>query len=282
MSNYLIHYGTKRHSGRYPYGSGEKPYQREPKRHWLFKKKPRLFNKDGLITEAGVEHLYSLAKNPNYKVSAAADKRPVPSIITKGTNIYRIASKDEPVNDSSRKYVTFDNDDRQTYLDFAREGYFDDDPVENVYITTKDVKIADGKEVMDHFISTYGDILSTYGDPKLQDLYYNVYDTMKDLPYVSDVGSRFESFSKKDQKFVKKVNHSFEAVTKDITRAISEGLFKDTKINSEMMTYYANKGYDAITDIEDWFESVNINSPIIMINPTETMKYVETNSIWKE
>lgn len=25
--NYLIHYGTPRHSGRYPYGSGENPYQ---------------------------------------------------------------------------------------------------------------------------------------------------------------------------------------------------------------------------------------------------------------
>ena len=31
MSKYvLIHYGTKRHSGRYPYGSGKRPYQSEP------------------------------------------------------------------------------------------------------------------------------------------------------------------------------------------------------------------------------------------------------------
>ena len=28
MLNYLEHYGTKRHSGRYPWGSGENPYQR--------------------------------------------------------------------------------------------------------------------------------------------------------------------------------------------------------------------------------------------------------------
>lgn len=31
MSNELYHYGTKRHSGRYPYGSGENPYQHESK-----------------------------------------------------------------------------------------------------------------------------------------------------------------------------------------------------------------------------------------------------------
>lgn len=27
MSNYLVHYGTPRHSGRYPWGSGKEPYQ---------------------------------------------------------------------------------------------------------------------------------------------------------------------------------------------------------------------------------------------------------------
>lgn len=30
MEDYLAHYGTPRHSGRYPYGSGENPYQHEP------------------------------------------------------------------------------------------------------------------------------------------------------------------------------------------------------------------------------------------------------------
>lgn len=29
MSDFLMHYGTKRHSGRYPWGSGENPYQRD-------------------------------------------------------------------------------------------------------------------------------------------------------------------------------------------------------------------------------------------------------------
>lgn len=29
MDNYLMHYGTKRHSGRYPWGSGENPYQHD-------------------------------------------------------------------------------------------------------------------------------------------------------------------------------------------------------------------------------------------------------------
>ena len=29
MGNELMHYGTKYHSGRYPYGSGENPYQHD-------------------------------------------------------------------------------------------------------------------------------------------------------------------------------------------------------------------------------------------------------------
>ena len=27
MDDYLMHYGTPRHSGRYPWGSGDDPYQ---------------------------------------------------------------------------------------------------------------------------------------------------------------------------------------------------------------------------------------------------------------
>ena len=30
LHDYILHYGTKRHSGRYPWGSGEHPYQDEP------------------------------------------------------------------------------------------------------------------------------------------------------------------------------------------------------------------------------------------------------------
>ena len=29
-ANYLMHYGTPQHSGRYPYGSGDRPYQHAP------------------------------------------------------------------------------------------------------------------------------------------------------------------------------------------------------------------------------------------------------------
>lgn len=37
--NDLIHYGTRRHSGRYPYGSGERPYQGEEKVGYFQRKK---------------------------------------------------------------------------------------------------------------------------------------------------------------------------------------------------------------------------------------------------
>ena len=29
MNDSMMHYGTPRHSGRYPYGSGERPFQRD-------------------------------------------------------------------------------------------------------------------------------------------------------------------------------------------------------------------------------------------------------------
>lgn len=38
MSKHLAHYGTKRHSGRYPWGSGKDPYQGDPNYHSIIKR----------------------------------------------------------------------------------------------------------------------------------------------------------------------------------------------------------------------------------------------------
>ena len=38
-ANYLAHYGTKEHSGRYPFGSGDRPYQHSPRKLKKFENK---------------------------------------------------------------------------------------------------------------------------------------------------------------------------------------------------------------------------------------------------
>lgn len=45
MGDYLVHYGVKRKSGRYPYGSGERPFQGEPKGLFAKRRKEKLKKK---------------------------------------------------------------------------------------------------------------------------------------------------------------------------------------------------------------------------------------------
>lgn len=273
MNNYLIHYGTPKHSGRYPYGSGKNPYQRtEKKKHGLFKKKPKLFNSDGTLTEYGVQKYRSYSSKPQVTLGGARD-RPIPKV-SEGDQLYRIASKKENVNGSGRKYVTVTDKDRQLYRDYAYEGYFEDPdgntPVENVYSAKKDFRIATGEEVVDH-------ILKEYGDQYVNDA-YKIYNSMKDLPYVY---SGKPDFSKKDLEFIKKVQNTYDDAVEFVRDSLQSSLFKKQKISSNILSYYSDLGYDAIVDAEDWFDSFT-DYPLIVINPVDSMRYVETNKLYDE
>ena len=48
-SDELMHYGTKRHSGRYPWGSGEDPYQHEG---WNLRKRDKYLKEQGMTSQA--------------------------------------------------------------------------------------------------------------------------------------------------------------------------------------------------------------------------------------
>ena len=56
MQDELMHYGTPRHSGRYPWGSGENPYQHEPD----FLSGVRKLEKEG-ISEKEIADFYGMS-----------------------------------------------------------------------------------------------------------------------------------------------------------------------------------------------------------------------------
>lgn len=66
MSDYILHYGTKRHSGRYPWGSGENPYQNEP---WY--RGYRELEKQGLSEREIAEHFDMSMNEFRYRKSYA-------------------------------------------------------------------------------------------------------------------------------------------------------------------------------------------------------------------
>lgn len=71
-TNSLMHIGTKRHSGRYPWGSGKNPHQHEA--NFISSEGPkwgvrRYQNKDGSLTESGKSHYNNSANSINDKVN---------------------------------------------------------------------------------------------------------------------------------------------------------------------------------------------------------------------
>ena len=61
MNSELYHYGIKRRSGRYPYGSGEDPYQHEGGRHWSYEE-TRELRKQGL-SDAQIADYFGISQS---------------------------------------------------------------------------------------------------------------------------------------------------------------------------------------------------------------------------
>lgn len=72
-NNYLVHFGTKRHSGRYPYGSGERPFQSEVgKKRGLFSFRKRKEEKAPKLPDPSTPE-YEKAKRKALKTGTATE-----------------------------------------------------------------------------------------------------------------------------------------------------------------------------------------------------------------
>ena len=66
--NILIHYGTKRHSGRYPYGSGERPYQDATRRSFSYRVgEKRLKRRREILSDTNDRYAIQPGLNNNFK-----------------------------------------------------------------------------------------------------------------------------------------------------------------------------------------------------------------------
>lgn len=104
--NGLYHYGIKRRSGRYPFGSGERPYQGLKNRKDILKYQ----DKKGELTKKGVKAL------SNYKDDVDSDKYHDQNF-KKGTIFTRVGERDE-VN-VGRTYVSITQNDKERYIDIS-------------------------------------------------------------------------------------------------------------------------------------------------------------------
>lgn len=233
----------------------------------------RYQNKDGSLTPEGRARIKEVSKDryeTTYRpiqdsIRSAGIKRISGSdtdVIPKGTSIYRIANSAEPINER-RKYVSVTDNDRLNYnemwdmigIDFTK-------PIsEYTYSSSKDLKVATGKKVVEHIIDKYSNTK-----------YKQLLDDLELAGYSYEPGVFDPNYRNPEDNWI----HEFNEKGSD-------------KIHDEVshfMKYHGDKvvsdfkelGYDAIIDVEDMRIA---DYPVIILNPSESLK-MERELTWEE
>lgn len=256
---YLIHHGKKgqkwgiRNAEWYPIS--------EWKAHLKRDKKPNLKKfqtEDGRLTNKGKKRLDSYYKkhyedHSIYDKSVELDKKKAglnKNVLKEGSEIHRIANSEEKI-DSKRKYASITDSDLGQYEEYASALGLD--PNKDIstftYTAIKDLKIADGKKVVD-------DVLNKYGDVRIKNI-HNTLETYKniDIPYLDE--NKIKKISEKE--YIHIIEKEYDSFIEDVMKTKMNDIIKD----------YKKKGYDAIVDIEDMKFA---DFPIILLNPKESIK----------
>lgn len=203
----------------------------------------RYRNKDGTLTPAGK------------KRAAQNRKKPDAYVIRKGTDFYRLSStKDEDLK--KRIYASPSTEDKHSYDEMfdGLWGYDPDKMYNHVYTLTKDIKVAKGREVTDYLVKKYGDV-------RIKDIYKQErtfdYDRMT-----------------LDQKHLKLLVYGSR--NKEYQKFLNDTMM-DKAINDEVVKEFSKRGYDAITDPEDYS---SFEKPMILLNPHKSVKKKTTTPFY--
>lgn len=241
----------------------------------------RYQNKDGTLTNAGKKRLQKIADRATGQESERSKQTSVEferrdetvrrkagirstddsdtDIIEKGSKIYRVANSGESL-DGKRKYVSILDNDREAYEDMWDMLNMDySKPISYyTYESTKKMRVATGKKVVDHLIEKYGD--TTYSQ-FIKDR--NLAESIRTAELDYNTGKVRKYLSKKDEKWLE----SFKDSAYDKT----EKFIRDNLKNNmdDIVKDFKSKGYDAIIDAEDLGFT---NYPVIILEPNKSLK----------
>ena len=168
-------------------------------------------------------------------------------VLVKGSSLYRTTNPDDKI-DERHKYVSVTKSDMQTYGEIydMLPGYDWNKPVADLeYEAKKDIKIANGKAVVDYVVNKYGD--------------KKVSDAVKELRKLPKSSLYEDNF--------------FEDHDKKTVSDFIKNTLEDKKLSSDIFKYYRKKGYDAIVDPEDQAETSNFGAqyPLILLTPYDSI-----------
>lgn len=242
----------------------------------------RFQNADGTLTAAGrkryrqilkdqdlddtSDYVNGMWRNTKYQVKDAGvhigrkyDK------IKKGSKLQRLADDQDVIGDR-RKYVSILPEDNKEY-----ETIFDELGIQNLdkamnytLATTKDLKVAKGKDVAEYILDRYGsnDIKSAF---KLT----------IDAEYVPVI--KYENLkTQEDKDFIGALKESTTRAQKEVNKFFAGKLYKDVDTSTAVLNHYKDLGYDAVIDVEDWGYT---DYPLILLDPKNSVSLIESKSL---
>lgn len=244
MHDYLIHYGTPRHSGRYPWGSGERPYQGDK----LSKSKKEALSKEKIKKKQISESYGVKYKKRSNKVNLLEE-----IIIEKGSKVQHISGINFDEIRKGNLYVTYDQYDNILYKallggKLANSGY---SPKEVSLELSKDLKAPSSNrqfELYQKFKDQNNKALSEYMD--------SFYKT-KEKERPSDEKDEYIDFT--------------------------ESLEKTSNIQTGFYNLLRKEGYNAILDEHDRLGSwMQAKRPLILMDAINTIGNIKIKDISRE
>lgn len=185
--------------------------------------------------------------------------------IKKGTTAYRVASEGESYDDHKRKYMSYTEHDRQTYLNGetilpTNAGSMGE--YTNEFI--RDIRVKQGEKVVQDLVDRYGDQSIAEAYKYELDLRNRHSDFSERSKYIEDdsYGWFENDFSMVDQ--WENDSRNREVISKFVADVMD-------KHEDEVINYYKDRGYDALVDPYDYITDLT-ESPIIVIDPSQTVR----------
>lgn len=267
--NYLAHYGIKRRSGRYPYGSGERPYQGISKAKSMAKAKIKQVDmtkrpkKTGLFGEA---------------VSYYADEYNKDRTMKKGSLVYRI-STEEREKEEGGTYVYYKESDYKNYTNpynaaALPTGSFDLVPDKQLkYRLKTDVKIPSMQKMADAYLDVF---MNAHLDENLSKAIERNPALKIDLGTFSTIPMK-EAQEKLYKSMINNPDSAFyEWIGKDVLRGQSKDL---GEMGQKWISKLQEDGYGAIPDFND---NRYYDDPLFVFDRSKTMEYKGTNKPFEE
>lgn len=223
--NELFHYGVKRRSGRYPYGSGERPYQSEPSR--------RMTTED-----------FKKAIERGSTRAAFNEKHTIP----KGTTFYRTTTNKNETGSGSSTYVSYLPPERDLYKggyirrrDEAKKAY------EKTMKSNVDITVPSRKETME----VVADVVKK--NPALRkESVESLLKMMEEYAPGLEECYDYETGDLIKNKYTKYLNELVKAnknTSIDVsTNSIMAGLGGAPKTKEAVITELKKRGYNGMTD----------------------------------